>query len=53
MDSLTFIGIVAAFTAGAGFGAAVMYYGRLIIEWEVDKAFEEDDDEFEEEEETA
>lgn len=44
MDSLTFIGIVAAFTAGAGFGAAVMYFGRLIIEWQVERQFEEEEE---------
>ena len=53
MDSLTFIGIVAAFVAGTAFGTCLMYFGGLIIEWQVDKAFEqkEEDDEEEDDEE--
>ena len=52
MDSLTFIGIVAAFVAGTAFGTCLMYFGGLIIEWQVDKAFEqkEEDDEEEDDE---
>lgn len=41
MDTLMMIGLAMAFTAGTAFGTCLMYFGGLIIEWRIDKQFEE------------
>lgn len=33
MDGLTFIGHMLYFVLGFGLGAAVLYFGTLIVEW--------------------